>query len=234
MRVDKLLAQMGQGTRSEVKGLLKKGVVLCNGKTIKSPKTQINPDEDIIEVDGTPLHYEPYVYFMMNKPKDVISATTDDVHQTVIDLIDDYRHLELFPVGRLDKDTEGLLLITNDGQFNHQIMSPNRHVPKTYWVQAQLKLKDADIIAFEEGIQLKEGRLKPAKLEILEQTDQAYVTIEEGKYHQVKRMFHAIDNEVLALKRVAIGQLTLDDTLQPGAYRKLTAEEFQLLQSKCV
>lgn len=229
MRIDKFLAQMGVGTRTEVKDLLKKGRVSSNGTKIKSAKTQIDPNTDTIEVDGKVIVYEPYVYLMMNKPQDVISATADNMHRTVIDLIEGYQHLDLFPVGRLDKDTEGLLLITNDGQFNHALMSPNKHVSKTYWVKAKVDLKDCDQKRFEEGITLKEGQLQPAQLEILKESNTALVTIQEGKYHQVKRMFHAIDNEVVVLKRVSIGDLQLDSSLPPGAYRHLTEEELKLL-----
>ncbi|ARJ50039.1 pseudouridine synthase [Staphylococcus lutrae] len=231
MRIDKYLAQMGQGTRSEVKVSIKKGKVLCNGQIIKSPKVQIEPEHDVIEVDGIHIPYEPFVYIMMNKPQNVVSATTDDIHTTVIDLIDGFDHLELFPVGRLDKDTEGLLLITNDGQFSHNLMSPHKHVSKKYWVQTQFHIKPSDVRRFAEGITLKEGQLQPAQLEILDLLNTAYVTIKEGKYHQVKRMFHAVENEVIALKRVAIGNLILDETLKPGEYRKLTDTEWQLLQS---
>ncbi|HBK0208900.1 TPA: pseudouridine synthase, partial [Staphylococcus pseudintermedius] len=180
-------------------------------------------------VKGRVIAYEPFVYLMMNKPQNVISATVDDQHQTVIDIIEGYRHLDLFPVGRLDKDTEGLLLITNDGQFNHALMNPNKHVSKTYWVKAKYALKTNDPKRFEEGITLKEGRLQPAHLEILDDSMTAFVTIQEGKYHQVKRMFHAIDNEVVGLKRVSIGDLTLDSSLSPGAYRSLTEDELKLL-----
>ncbi|EGQ2801189.1 rRNA pseudouridine synthase [Staphylococcus pseudintermedius] len=229
MRIDKFLAQMGVGTRTEVKALLKKGHVLHNGAKIKSSKTQIDPEHDVVEVKGRVIAYEPFVYLMMNKPQNVISATVDDQHQTVIDIIEGYRHLDLFPVGRLDKDTEGLLLITNDGQFNHALMNPNKHVSKMYWVKAKYALKTNDPKRFEEGITLKEGRLQPAHLEILDDSMTAFVTIQEGKYHQVKRMFHAIDNEVVGLKRVSIGDLTLDSSLSPGAYRSLTEDELKLL-----
>ncbi|EGQ1610347.1 pseudouridine synthase [Staphylococcus pseudintermedius] len=229
MRIDKFLAQMGVGTRTEVKALLKKGHVLHNGAKIKSSKTQIDSEHDVVEVKGRVIAYEPFVYLMMNKPQNVISATVDDQHQTVIDIIEGYRHLDLFPVGRLDKDTEGLLLITNDGQFNHALMNPNKHVSKTYWVKAKYALKTNDPKRFEEGITLKEGRLQPAHLEILDDSMTAFVTIQEGKYHQVKRMFHAIDNEVVGLKRVSIGDLTLDSSLSPGAYRSLTEDELKLL-----
>ncbi|MBA8771528.1 MULTISPECIES: pseudouridine synthase [Staphylococcus] len=229
MRIDKFLSQMGFGTRSEVKVLIKKGVVTCNQDRIKSPKFQIDADTDLIEVNGEKVQYEPFQYLMMNKPKGVISATEDPVHETVIDLVKDNSHLDLFPVGRLDKDTEGLLFITNDGKFNHELMSPNKHVAKTYWVEAKNQLEMSNITAFEKGITLKEGLLKPAQLEILEPQNTALVTIQEGKYHQVKRMFHAIDNEVLALKRIAIGDVQLDETLKPGECRALTAEELTAL-----
>ncbi|UXR70939.1 pseudouridine synthase [Staphylococcus sp. IVB6240] len=225
MRIDKFLANMGVGTRSEVKNLLKKGQVVVNDVVIKSPKQQIDPISDQVEVAGDRIIYEPFVYLMLNKPAGVISATEDDRHQTVIDLIDGYDHLDLFPVGRLDKDTEGLLLITNDGNFNHRIMSPNKHVPKRYFAELAHAVDKSAIQRFEEGITLKEGLLQPAHLEILPNTNQALVTITEGKYHQVKRMFHEVDNEVVYLKREAIGQLELDPLLHLGEYRKLTEKE---------
>lgn len=225
MRIDKFLANMGVGTRSEVKNLLKKGQVVVNDVVIKSPKQQIDPSSDQVEVAGDRIIYEPFVYLMLNKPAGVISATEDDRHQTVIDLIDGYDHLDLFPVGRLDKDTEGLLLITNDGDFNHRIMSPNKHVPKRYFAELAHAVDKSAIQRFEEGITLKEGLLQPAHLEILANTNQALVTITEGKYHQVKRMFHEVGDEVVYLKREAIGQLELDPLLHLGEYRKLTEKE---------
>lgn len=228
MRLDKFLAQMGYGTRTEVKQAIKKGQVSINDKTVKTPKQHIEPDNDVIQFKDKVVQYEPYVYLMLNKPKNVISATEDDRHQTVIDLIHDYQHLDLFPVGRLDKDTEGLLLITNDGQFNHRIMSPNQKVPKTYYVQAKNPITEKDIAYFEQGVELSDDTCRPAKLEVLNESTEALVTIEEGKYHQVKRMFHAIDNEVLFLKRMAIGALKLDDDLEKGTYRKLTEDEIHL------
>ena len=223
MRLDKFLANMGIGTRNEVKQSLKKGYVKVNDKVNKSPKTQINPDEDIITVNGEKIIYIDKVYIMLNKPSDVVSATEDDKHQTVIDLIPEYKHLGIFPVGRLDKDTEGLLLITNDGQFNHNLMSPNKHVPKTYEVVTQ-----SDVERFKEGLELSDGLLKPAQLEIIENR-RSRVTIYEGKYHQVKRMFHEIENEVLQLKRIKIANLELDTSLKLGEFRLLTEEDFKLL-----
>ncbi|AVP37337.1 rRNA pseudouridine synthase [Staphylococcus felis] len=228
MRIDKFLAQMGYGSRNEIKNSIKKGHVSINGNKIKSAKSHIDPNQDMVYFMNERVQYEPYVYIMMNKPQGVISATEDDVHQTVIDLITEYRHLHLFPVGRLDKDTEGLLLITNDGQFNHRIMNPNQKVPKTYYVQAKHDLVEQNRAYFQEGVQLKDSICKPASLEILTNPKEALVKIEEGKYHQIKRMFHKIDNEVLFLKRIAIGSLQLDDNLKPGTYRKLTPEELQL------
>ncbi|KIX90114.1 pseudouridine synthase [Staphylococcus microti] len=228
MRLDKFLANMGVGTRNEVKAMLKKGQVTVNGQTIKSPKQQINPEADDVRVDGQQVMFEPYVYLMLHKPAGVISATEDPSQKTVIDLIPEYAHLNLFPVGRLDKDTEGLLLITNDGTFNHRLMSPNKHVPKQYYVELAKPVAPNAVAQFKAGIELKEGLLKPATLEILEPSHTARVTIHEGKYHQVKRMFHAVDNEVVYLKREAIGVLQLDAQLEKGAYRKLTEAEIAL------
>ncbi|WP_461676216.1 pseudouridine synthase [Staphylococcus warneri] len=228
MRLDKFLANMGIGTRNEVKQSLKKGYVKVNDKVNKSPKTQINPDEDIITVNGEKIIYIDKVYIMLNKPSDVVSATEDDKHQTVIDLIPEYKHLGIFPVGRLDKDTEGLLLITNDGQFNHNLMSPNKHVPKTYEVVSKNDVTQSDVERFKEGLELSDGLLKPAQLEIIENR-RSRVTIYEGKYHQVKRMFHEIENEVLQLKRIKIANLELNTSLKLGEFRLLTEEDFKLL-----
>ena len=165
MRLDKFLSNMGVGTRTEVKQLLKKNSVKVNNKVEKSPKYQVNPEQDEITVDGKIIEYINHVYIMLNKPKGYVSATYDDINQTVIDLIADYRHLDIFPVGRLDKDTEGLLLITNDGQFNHNLMSPSKHVSKTYKVTSKYPIKNEDIIAFKNGIELSDGKVKPAQLE---------------------------------------------------------------------
>lgn len=229
MRLDKFLANMGVGTRTEVKQLLKKGNIEVNQKVEKSPKTQINPEQDEISVNGEKIDFIDNIYIMLNKPKGYISATHDDSAQTVIDLIPEYQHLDIFPVGRLDKDTEGLLLITNDGQFNHNLMSPTKHVSKTYEVVSKFPIKESDILAFEKGIELSDGPVKPAQLVKVNDTI-SHVTIYEGKYHQVKRMFHAIENEVLELKRLKIANLAIDGNLQSGEYRLLTDEEIQFLQ----
>lgn len=232
MRIDKFLANMGVGTRTEVKQLLKKGNVTVNDKKEKSPKTQINPDTDTVSVNETQIQYIDKIYLMLNKPKGYLSATEDNNQQTVIDLVEEFRYLELFPVGRLDKDTEGLLLITNDGQFNHQLMSPTKHVSKTYEVISEKTITKNDIESFKTGIELNEGLAKPAQLVEGDEKNKSFVTIYEGRYHQVKRMFHAIDNEVLALKRISIGDLKLDSALAPGEYRHLTQQEFKQLGLK--
>lgn len=228
MRIDKYLADMGVGSRSEIKTLLKKGEVTLNDHRVKAAKTQINLYEDRITVNQKVIAYEPFVYLMLNKPKGVISATKDDRHKTLLDLINDYQHLDLFPVGRLDKDTEGLILITNNGKFNHLLMSPQHHVSKTYYVETKHVIEENTINIFKEGIPLKEGKLKPASLEIIE-SNSAKITITEGKFHQIKRMFHYVNNEVTYLKRLKIAELTLDETLPPGGYRKLTEVDFQRL-----
>ena len=229
MRLDKFLANMGVGTRTEVKQLLKKGKVTVNTSVEKSPKSHINPTEDIVCVNEKQVEFVNNVYIMLNKPKGYISATHDESNRTVIDLIPEYQHLNIFPVGRLDKDTEGLLLITNDGQFSHDLMSPSKHVSKTYEVTSQNPVTKADIDAFKKGIILSDGPVKPAQLTRINETT-SQVTIYEGKYHQVKRMFHAIENEVLELKRLKIANLAIDGNLQSGEYRLLTDEEIQLLQ----
>lgn len=230
MRLDKFLANMGVGTRSEVKQLLKKGSVKVNQNIVKLPKLHVNPNSDEIMVNDEVVSYIDKVYIMLNKPKGYISATEDEVHPTIIDLIPEYAHLNIFPVGRLDKDTEGLLLVTNDGQFNHEVMNPNKHVSKTYEVYSKHPITQFDIDKFKSGIELSDGKLKPA---ILKKVDNyvSHVTIYEGKYHQVKRMFHSIENEVLELKCIKIAQLELDHNLDLGSYRLLTQIDFDNLKN---
>ncbi|MCG2361090.1 rRNA pseudouridine synthase [Staphylococcus epidermidis] len=230
MRLDKFLANMGVGTRSEVKQLLKKGAVKVNQNIVKLPKLHVNPNSDEIMVNDEIVSYIDKVYIMLNKPKGYISATEDELHPTIIDLIPEYAHLNIFPVGRLDKDTEGLLLVTNDGQFNHEVMNPNKHVSKTYEVYSKHPITQFDIDKFKSGIELSDGKLKPA---ILKKVDDyvSHVTIYEGKYHQVKRMFHSIENEVLELKRIKIAQLELDHNLDLGSYRLLTQIDFDNLKN---
>ncbi|MBO3077424.1 pseudouridine synthase [Mammaliicoccus vitulinus] len=231
MRLDKFLANSGIGTRKEVKKFLKKNLVKVNDVIAKKPEMHINPEEDIITFDDIPIEYEPVVYLMMNKPAGYVSATEDDEHETVIDIVPEYMHLDLFPVGRLDKDTEGLLLLTNDGKFSHQLMSPKHRVPKRYYAEVDGHINEDAIKKFEKGIDLGDFTSSPSELEIIEsgESSKAIVTIYEGKFHQVKRMFHSIDCEVTYLKRLKIASLELDEQLELGEYRHLMEEDFKLL-----
>ena len=235
MRLDKYLVACAVGSRTEVKNFLKTGRVTVNGKKEKSAKLQINEDTDEICFDGQKLDYEEFVYYMMNKPQGVISATEDPKHKTVLDLLDDLaRSKEVFPVGRLDIDTHGLLLLTNDGQLAHALLSPKRHVEKTYLAQVDGIMTDEDIKAFEQGIPLKDFTCQPAKLELVsldkeENQSLVRVTIAEGKFHQVKRMVAYCGKEVVDLQRLTMGTLTLDENLKRGEWRRLTTEELESL-----
>ena len=238
MRLDKFLVACAVGSRTEVKNFLKSGRVTVNGKKEKSAKLQIDEETDEICFDGQKLDYEEFVYYMMNKPKGVISATEDPNHKTVLDLLDDYaRAKEVFPVGRLDIDTHGLLLLTNDGKLAHALLSPKRHVDKTYLAQINGVMTDADIEAFAQGIPLKDFTCQPAKLELVsidteKEESLVRVTIAEGKFHQVKRMVAYCGKEVVDLQRLTMGTLTLDEDLKRGEWRRLTKEELEgLLES---
>ena len=229
MRLDKFLAHVGFGSRSEVKQLVRSKQVEVNGVICYREDSKIKEDTDQIKVKGQLVKYQKHVYFMLNKPQGVISATEDDVHQTVMDLIDDSVH-GLFPVGRLDKDTEGLLLITNDGQLAHQLLSPKKHVPKCYYVEISQSLQQEHIVQLRTGIQIgKDEFCQPAEVEILSENS-LYLTIVEGKYHQVKRMMLACDNQVTYLKRISMGTLQLDKKLKQGQYRVCTKEEIENLR----
>ncbi|WYP25581.1 pseudouridine synthase [Alkalihalobacillus sp. FSL W8-0930] len=234
MRLDKLLADTGYGSRKEVKKLLKSGVVSVNQEVNKDPKTQVDPSTQEIIVAGEVVQYHSEVYLMLNKPKGVISATEDSMHKTVIDLVNDkWGSYSLFPVGRLDKDTEGLLLLTTDGAFSHRLMSPRRHVSKVYQAKIDGVVTEDDAEAFRVGVELDDGYVtKPAVLRILEADEHSHIelSITEGKFHQVKRMFKARGKTVLTLKRRAIGKLELDESLSPGECRELTEEELALFE----
>ena len=235
MRLDKFLVACAVGSRTEVKNFLKAGRVMVNGKKEKSAKLQINKETDEICFDGQKLEYEEFVYYMMNKPQGVISATEDSKHKTVLDLLDDLaRSKEVFPVGRLDIDTHGLLLLTNDGQLAHALLSPKRHVDKTYLAQVKGIMTDEDIETFAQGIPLKDFTCQPAKLELVSmdaEMNQSLirVTIAEGKFHQVKRMVAYCGKEVVDLQRLTMGTLTLDEGLKRGEWRRLTKEELEAL-----
>lgn len=237
MRLDKLLAHSGLGTRKEVKKLLKTKIVEVNGVVEVNPKTHVDPDTDSIIVGGEELDYQEFVYFMMNKPQGVISATEDLMHETVLDLMEIQDSLqEPHPVGRLDIDTEGLLLLTNDGKLTHRLLSPKHHVDKTYYAEIDGVVTEEDIEAFKKGVTLDDDyQTLPADLKILEvdeenHTSKIELTIQEGKFHQVKRMMQAVGKEVVYLKRLSMGPLSLDKNLELGTYRELTEEELEMLK----
>ncbi|CAG7650902.1 pseudouridine synthase [Paenibacillus allorhizosphaerae] len=238
MRLDKLLAHTGFGTRSEIKQLVKRGAVTVNDKPAKDSGMQVQPDRDRIAVEGEPVAYRQFVYLMLNKPQGVVSATEDTRDRTVLDLLDEeYAHFEVFPVGRLDKDTEGLLLLTNDGKLAHNLLSPRKHVPKTYYAEVDGAVGPDDAEAFAQGVTLDDGYVTmPAKLNILQkgspdrgERSVIELTIMEGKFHQVKRMFQAVGKKVVFLKRLSMGPLVLDPALPTGQSRELTAYELERL-----
>ena len=227
---------MGYGSRKDIKKIVKEGRVSINYEVINKNDFKINPYEDIITLDGKEIFYRKYIYLMMNKPKDVVSSTDDPISRTVLDLIDEeYLVFKPFPAGRLDKDTEGLLLLTNDGKLAHELLSPKREVNKTYYVEVDGFIEEKHKKDFEKGIILDDGyKTLPADLEIIESNifSKAKLTIVEGKFHQVKRMFEAVDKQVVYLQRLSMGSLKLDEDLELGEYRELTDEEIQLLKEK--
>lgn len=273
MRLDKYLADMGIGTRSEIKKDIKSGRVSVDGIIIRDPGCKVSADSRVM-INGNAVAYEEYVYYMLNKPAGVISASEDPRQETVIDLIDEQKRRDLFPAGRLDKDTEGLMLITNDGTLAHRLLSPKHHVDKTYFARVLEDVTDEDAEAFREGLVLPDGlECMPAEVTVTGRftaadfmtsaesfmtphdqdalSDEGYmtphdqaalsvddpdapvtevlITIREGKFHQIKRMFHAIGCEVIYLKRLTMGTLELDPDLAPGEYRRLTDEELDSL-----
>jgi 16S rRNA pseudouridine516 synthase len=235
MRLDKLLANMGYGSRKEIKKICKSGAVKVDGKPVKDSSVHVDTDTQEVEIHGEVVQYREFVYLMMNKPQGVISATEDLVEETVVDLLDpEFFAFDVFPVGRLDKDTEGLLLLTNDGKLAHELLSPKKHVPKRYFAHVQGRVTEADEAKFKEGVVLDDGyKTMPAELTILSQGEisEIELVIYEGKYHQVKRMFEAVGKKVVYLKRLAMGALELDADLEPGEYRELAEEELDLLRN---
>lgn len=234
-RLDKVLANLGYGSRKEIKQAIKKGLIEVNGELVKDNGMQVDPEVDKIVVNGEEIFYRKYIYLMMNKPDGVVSATVDNRDETVIDLLEvEHQVFNPFPVGRLDKDTVGLLLLTNDGELNHRLISPKWKVDKVYYAKIDKKVTEADIKKFKDGITLDDGYVcKEAKLEILEATEdgsEVMITIQEGKYHQVKRMFEAVGKTVVYLQRVEFGTLKLDEDLEEGEYRELTEEEINILK----
>ena len=234
MRLDKFLCEMGVGTRSEVKAYLKKGQVTVNGEIIKKPEVKIDENKDCICFQGQPLVYEAVQYFLLNKPAGCVTATRDNLSETVMSFLPDNRRDDLFPVGRLDKDTEGLLLITNDGQLAHELLSPKKHVDKTYFAVIDGEVREEHKQLFLDGLDIGDEDLTmPAKLEILKtgEVSEIELTIQEGRFHQVKRMFEAIGTKVTYLKRISMGPLVLGD-LQPGEVRILTDSELEELRNR--
>lgn len=231
IRLDKFLSEMSGWTRSEVKKIVRTGSVTVDGNEVKKPETKIDEKLSIVRVDGRQIKYNKYEYYMLNKPKGFVSATTDREHKTVVDIISSSEKKDLFPVGRLDIDTEGLLLITNDGELAHRLLAPKNHVEKTYYVEVSGILDDVDVDAVEKGLDIgEEKNTIPAKMEILKTDIQnnissCYLTIHEGKFHQVKRMMKKLGKTVTYLKRVSMGSLILDSKLKNGNYRKLTEQE---------
>lgn len=233
VRLDKFLADAGAGTRSQVKGFLKKGLVTVNGEPVRKPEQKISPETDLIVFQGTVLSYTEFYYYMLNKPSGYVSATDDNTAPTVLSLLKGAPGKDLFPVGRLDKDTEGLLLITNDGALAHRLLSPRHHVDKTYFVRADGAVTEDDCSRLEAGVDIGEDRLTlPARAALLSSgpVSEVELTIHEGKFHQVKRMFQAVGKPVLYLRRLSMGSLTLDETLPPGQYRPLREEEIAALR----
>lgn len=233
MRLDKLLSNTGFGSRKEVRQLLKKGMIRVNGVVSKDPAQHVDPAADNISLLGEEVVYREFIYVMMHKPPGVLSATEDMRDPTVVDLLgEEERHFEPFPVGRLDKDTEGLLLLTNDGKLAHSLLSPKKGVPKTYFAKVAGVVTEEDTEAFARGVILDDAyETKPGILNILHsgEISEIELTITEGKFHQVKRMFEAVGKTVVYLKRLTMGPLTLDEDLALGEYRELTEEELHAL-----
>lgn len=229
-RLDKILAHMNYGSRKEVKEYIRKGYFMVNGEIITNDDFKVNPIDDEITFDGGTVNYQEFIYIMLNKPKDVISATFDPRYKTVIDLMPEYSKMNIFPVGRLDIDTEGLLLITNDGKLAHKMLSPKYHVWKKYYLKFEGYFKEEYFKEFDSGIILDDGyQTLPSKFELINENE-AYIYIHEGKYHQVKRMLAALNMKVTYLKRVSFGSLNLDDNLELSNYRLLTKEEINKLK----
>jgi len=233
MRIDKMLGNMGVGTRKEVKLLVRWGRVTVNGQRAWTGADYVDTDTDEVIVDGEIINFRKNVYLMLNKPAGVVSATADSKDSTVIDLVpDEFRHFDLFPVGRLDKDTEGLLIITNDGKLAHGLLSPKKHVEKKYYCRLRDKVKDGYGDAIGAGITLDDGyKTLPGKFEKISDYE-GYITRMEGKFHQVKRMFIELENEVTYLKRISMGNLPLDESLELGELRELTEGELSTLRDQ--
>ena len=235
-RVDKILSNLGYGSRKEIKIMMKKGIVRIDNQILKDSSCQIDPEKAVIEINGETVVYKKNIYIMMNKSPGLVSATYDKFDPTVVDLLEpEDAVFNPFPVGRLDKDTVGLLLLTNDGELNHKLIAPKYHVDKVYYAHINARVSDKDEKSFLKGIVLDDGyRCLPGKLDIIKSEDnlsEVLVTIHEGKFHQVKRMFQSLGKEVVYLKRIKFGPLGLDEELEEGQYRELTEKEVELLKN---
>lgn len=232
IRLDKLLCEMGLGTRSIIKTEIKKGYVTVNNAVVKRPETKIDTDKDNVLYKGSEIKYSQYEYYMFHKPAGCVSATHDNREKTVMDYFVETRKEGFFPVGRLDKDTEGLLIITNDGTLAHNLLSPAKHVNKTYYAEIDGNVTEETVRKFEEGLDIGDDKpTLPAHLKIItsECKSTIEVTITEGRYHQIKRMFAAVGCRVTYLKRLSMDAVTLDEELAPGKYRKMSEEELNAL-----
>lgn len=236
LRIDKILSNVGYGSRAEIKKYCKYGIIFVNGQVVNNPGLQVDPENDEIIFDGEKVNYREFVYIMLNKPGGYISATYDKFDPIVLDLIDpSYLVFAPFPVGRLDKDTEGLLVLTNDGQLSHRVLSPKKHVPKTYYAKVEGVVTNDDILEFEKGVVLDDGyKTMPSQLKILksDEISEIELTIHEGKFHQVKRMFESVGKKVVYLKRLSMGNLKLDESLDLGEYRELNIDEIKQMEER--
>lgn len=240
LRIDKYLADCGIGTRSEVKKYIKAKQITVNGEVVAKPEQKIDENIDVVCFKGQPISYEKYVYYLLHKPAGCVTAKQDNVHKTVMEYFpDDIRAKDIAPVGRLDLDTEGLLLFTNDGPLTHHLLSPTHHIPKTYYAVLDKEVPDEAVESFQNGVDIGDDKpTLPAELVILpvsvnDAGDRKYsaeLTIHEGRFHQVKRMFEAVGKKVVYLKRMSMGSLKLDETLTPGEYRRLTEAEIKELR----
>ncbi len=229
MRIDKFLADNSIGTRKEIKAIIKAGRVQVNDKPVSDPGTHIDPNTDRVKYDGDVIIYEHFHYYMLNKPAGTVSSTKEGASVTVVELLADENVKNLSPVGRLDKDTEGLLILTDDGALLHDLISPSKHVGKEYLVITESPVSEDDLLRLEAGVDIGDDKpTLPAKARMEE--DGLHLVITEGRFHQVKRMLEAVDNKVTYLKRLKMGELELDPGLDPGAYRKLTPEELDMLR----
>lgn len=230
MRLDKLLAEAGTGSRSQVKEYIRKGRITVNGQVCKKPEQKVSEEGDQICLDGQAVEYACFRYYMLHKPQGVITATEDPREKTVLDLLAGVNTARISPVGRLDKDTEGLLLLTNDGELAHRLLSPKRHVDKCYLVRTEKPLSAADLLALENGVDIGDEKTTMPARACINEAGELLLTIREGRYHQVKRMLQAVDNKVLYLKRLSFGSIKLPEDLRAGEFRPLTAEEQESLR----